>query len=71
MFAVSSMTLPLKKVALKQPGCSIKTADPQKCHYGKYFDPEKLEAVEQINNSWMETDHFKSYFGASLEVKAT
>ena len=35
------------------------------------FDPEKLEAVEQINNSWMETDHFKSYFGASLEVKAT
>ena len=44
MFAVSSMTLPLKKVALKQPGHSLKTADPKTWNYGKYFDPKKIEA---------------------------
>ena len=47
MFAVSSMTLPLKKVALKHPGHSLKTADPKKWHYSKHFDPKKVEAAHQ------------------------
>ena len=40
MFGVSSMTAPLRKVAVKRPGSSLQNADPKVWHYGPNFDPE-------------------------------
>lgn len=39
MFSVSSMTAPLRKVALKKPGPSLQNADPAIWHYGANFQP--------------------------------
>ena len=43
MFGVSSMTAPLKKVALMKPGQALINANADKWHYGPLFDPEKIE----------------------------
>ena len=45
MFGVSSMTAPLKKVAVMKPGDSLINADPVKWHYGPLFDPKKVAEV--------------------------
>ena len=45
MFGVSSMTAPLKKVAVMKPGTSLINADPVKWHYGPLFDPKKVAEV--------------------------
>ena len=45
MFGVSSMTAPLKKVAVMKPGASLINADPVKWHYGPLFDPKKVAEV--------------------------
>lgn len=42
MFGVSSMTAPLRKVALKKPGATLQNADPAMWHYGPHFDPTKV-----------------------------
>lgn len=42
MFSVSSMTAPLRKVALKKPSASLLSADPAAWHYGAHFDPAKV-----------------------------
>ena len=49
MFGVSSMTAPLKKVAVMKPGASLINADPVKWHYGPLFDPKnhKLHPVNR------------------------
>lgn len=44
MFGVSSMTAPLRKVAVRKPGASLLNADAAKWHYGAVFDPEKVAA---------------------------
>ena len=59
MFGVSSMTAPLKKVALKRPGKSLKNADPDKWHYSPLFDPNKVtknhsEFVQLLENENIE-----------------
>ena len=38
-FGVSSMTAPLRRVAVRRPGASLLKADPAKWHYGAQFDP--------------------------------
>lgn len=43
MFGVSSMTAPLRKVALKKPGVTIQTVDPATWHYGPQFNSELVE----------------------------
>ena len=43
MFGVSSMTAPLKKVAVMKPGEAILKANPSKWHYGPLFDPSQIE----------------------------
>lgn len=66
MFSVSSMTAPLRKVALKKPGTSLINADPAIWHYGPQFQPdlvaenhaafvETLEAAD-IEIFWMPED---------------
>ena len=45
MFGVSSMTAPLKKVAVMKPGASLINVDPVKWHYGPLFDPKKVAEV--------------------------
>ena len=47
MFSVSSMILPLQKAALKRPGQSLKSADPEKWHYSNYFDRDKVDSVHE------------------------
>lgn len=44
MFGVSSMTAPLRKVAVKKPGATLRNADASVWHYGPLFDPELVEA---------------------------
>ena len=51
MFGVSSMTAPLKKVAVMKPGDSLINADPVKWHYGPLFDPNK---VAEVHNHFVE-----------------
>ena len=46
-FGVSSMTAPLRTVALKRPGRSLLNADRAKWHYGPLFDPTKVEKIHQ------------------------
>ena len=43
MFGVSSMTAPLKKVAVMKPGEALLKANPSKWHYGPLFDPSQIE----------------------------
>lgn len=43
MFGVSSMTAPLKKVAVMKPGEALLKANPGKWHYGPLFDPSQIE----------------------------
>ena len=69
MFGVSSMTAPLKKVAVMKPGPSLINADPVKWHYGPLFDPKKVAEVhsnfvEILEDSgvevyWMSENGFK------------
>jgi len=40
MFSVSSMTAPLRKVALRKPSTSLINADPSDWHYGSKFQPD-------------------------------
>ena len=40
MFGVSSMTAPLRKVALKKPGPSLHNANPAQWNYGDHFTPD-------------------------------
>lgn len=42
MFSVSSMTTPLRKVAVKKPGTSLQNADPTIWHYGQKFNPNQV-----------------------------
>ena len=51
MFGVSSMTAPLRKVAVMKPGDSLINADPVKWHYGPLFDPNK---VVEVHNHFVE-----------------
>ena len=44
-FGVSSMVLPLKKVALLRPGASLLEADINKWHYSNIFNPDKVQAI--------------------------
>ena len=44
-FGVSSMVLPLKKVALLRPGASLLEADINKWHYSKIFNPDKVQGI--------------------------
>ena len=43
-FDVSSMTAPLRTVALKKPGTSLLHANRDEWHYGPHFDP--LRAID-------------------------
>ena len=43
-FGVSSMTAPLRRVAVRRPGPSLTGADPSKWHYGPQFDPDLVTA---------------------------
>ncbi|MEM7171534.1 MAG: arginine deiminase family protein [Pseudomonadota bacterium] len=45
MYGLSSMTAPLKRVALRRPGPAMLSADPQKWHYGPTFDPQRIGAI--------------------------
>ncbi len=45
MFGVSSMTAPLKKVALRKPDESLLRADPDKWNYGPLFNPRLIKEV--------------------------
>lgn len=45
MYGLSSMTAPLRKVAVKRPGASLLEADRKKWHYGASFEPEKVSAA--------------------------
>ncbi|MDA1238552.1 MAG: arginine deiminase family protein [Proteobacteria bacterium] len=47
MYGVSSMTAPLRKVAVMRPGESLKNADPEIWHYGPLFNPKKIEDVHR------------------------
>ena len=44
-FGVSSMVLPLKKVALLRPGASLLEADTNKWHYNNIFNPDKVQSI--------------------------
>jgi len=44
-FGVSSMVLPLKKVALLRPGASLLEADTNKWHYSNIFNPDKVQSI--------------------------
>jgi N-dimethylarginine dimethylaminohydrolase len=44
-FGVSSMVLPLKKVALLRPGTSLLEADTNKWHYNNIFNPDKVQSI--------------------------
>ena len=44
-FGVSSMVLPLKKVALLRPGASLLEADINKWHYSNIFNPDKVQSI--------------------------
>ena len=44
-FGVSSMVLPLKKVALLRPGASLLEADINKWHYNNIFNPDKVQGI--------------------------
>ena len=44
-FGVSSMVLPLKKVALLRPGASLLEADINKWHYSNIFNPDKVQGI--------------------------
>ena len=48
MFGVSSMTAPLKKVAVKKPGTSLINARADEWHYGPSFDPKKIGEIHSI-----------------------
>ena len=66
MYGVSSMTAPLKRVALRRPGHALLNADASVWHYGPSFDPQKVAAehdcfAELLNASgaeilWMDSD---------------
>ena len=43
MYGLSSMTAPLRRVALRRPGPALLGADPQAWHYGESFDPSAVE----------------------------
>ena len=43
-FGVSSMVSRLKTVGMLKPMEALKRADPDKWHYGKAFDPSKIES---------------------------
>ena len=43
-FGVSSMVSRLKTVGMLKPMKALKRADPDKWHYGKAFDPSKIES---------------------------
>ncbi len=45
MYGVSSMTAPLRKVALRKPGASLLNADPAKWHYGAVFEPGEIATI--------------------------
>lgn len=42
MYGVSSMTAPLRRVAVRRPGPSLEKADPSDWHYGPDFDPASV-----------------------------
>ena len=44
-FGVSSMVLPLKKVALLRPGASLLEADINKWQYSNIFNPDKVQGI--------------------------
>ena len=66
MFGVSSMTDPLRRVALRRPGSAMVEADAALWHYGPSFDPERvctdhaslaeLLQAEGIEIVWMDGD---------------
>lgn len=43
-FGVSSMTGPLRRVAMRRPSDSLLNADPSEWHYGPGFDSDRIEA---------------------------
>ena len=45
IYGVSSMTVPLKKVAVMKPSFALKNADPSKWNYGPKFKPEKIDKI--------------------------
>ena len=42
MFGLSSMTAPLRRVALRRPGTAMLSADARAWHYGPRFDPTRV-----------------------------
>ena len=42
-FGIASMTAPLKEVALRRPGSSLRTAEAEAWNYSKYFNPLDIE----------------------------
>ena len=67
-FGVSSMVLPLKKVALLRPGASFLEADTNKWHYSNIFSPDKIQSIynnfvnlltnEGVEIYWIEEDTY-------------
>jgi len=46
-FGVSSMTTPLRTVALRRPSQSLINADATQWHYGPTFNPSQVDSVHQ------------------------
>ena len=66
MYGVSSMTDPLRRVAIRRPGDALLNADAAIWHYGLSFDPERVETehssfadllhTEGVEIIWMDGD---------------
>ena len=69
MFGVSSMTAPLKKVAVMKPGDSLINADPVKWHYGPLFDPNKVVEVHNHFVEILEDSGAEVYWMAENELE--
>ena len=69
MFGVSSMTAPLKKVAVMKPGDSLINADPVKWHYGPLFDANKVVEVHNHFVEILEESGAEVYWMAENELE--
>ena len=69
MFGVSSMTAPLRKVAVMKPGDSLINADPVKWHYGPLFDPNKVVEVHNHFVEILEDSGAEVYWMAENELE--
>jgi N-dimethylarginine dimethylaminohydrolase len=62
IYGVSSMTDPLKKVAVMKPSFSLKNADPSKWNYGPKFKPEKIDRIHSSFVSLLEDAGVEIYW---------